>query len=130
MWWVLTAGLWDEMKTYGRFFFFFFFPFFLFFSLFIHTHIYWIQDALNFDPLRFFNQPKPSPFVFTAFQAGPRICLGQNFAYIELKVFLAKVLLHYEFLLKSDADSVTYENALTLPVKNGLLVYTKELRSS
>jgi hypothetical protein len=28
----------------------------------------------------------PNPFVFTAFQAGPRVCMGQQLAYMEMKV--------------------------------------------
>lgn len=30
----------------------------------------WGEDALIFDPVRFLDRPKPSPFVFTAFQVG------------------------------------------------------------
>jgi hypothetical protein len=38
------------------------------------------ENCTEFRPERFLENPKPSPFVFTAFQAGPRICLGQNMA--------------------------------------------------
>jgi hypothetical protein len=43
------------------------------------AHSLW-ENCTEFRPERFLENPKPSPFVFTAFQAGPRICLGQNMA--------------------------------------------------
>lgn len=84
-------------------------------------------DPYNFDPMRFFEKPKPSPFVFTAFQAGPRICLGQNFAIVEMKCFIARLLQHYEFSLRQDPATVTYENSLTLPIKGGLLLAASKI---
>lgn len=38
------------------------------------TEEYW-PDALRFDPDRFLDKPKPSPFLFTAFQVRVRRCL-------------------------------------------------------
>ncbi|KAJ3755884.1 cytochrome P450 [Lentinula raphanica] len=53
--------------------------------------------VLNFDPDRFLDErlPKyltPNPFIFLPFNAGPRICLGQQFAYNETSYFLIKFL--------------------------------------
>jgi cytochrome P450 len=87
----------------------------------------WGDDALDFKPERFFNAPKPSPFIFTAFQAGPRTCLGQNFAMLEMKCVLARLLLCYDFTLAEDPTKVTYENSLTLPIKGGLQVTVTKL---
>ena len=33
----------------------------------------------------------PNPFIFLPFNAGPRICLGQQFAYHEVSTFIAKI---------------------------------------
>ncbi len=66
---------------------------------------------------RFLNASKPNPFVYTAFQAGPRTCLGQSFATLEMRCALARLLLAFEFSLEQPADSVTYESSLTLPIK-------------
>ncbi|KAG2011341.1 cytochrome p450 [Coprinopsis cinerea AmutBmut pab1-1] len=46
----------------------------------------WGPDALEFDPDRFIDERVkkylvPNPFIFIPFNAGPRICLGQQFAY-------------------------------------------------
>mmetsp|Transcript_23969 Transcript_23969/g.40024 ORF Transcript_23969/g.40024 Transcript_23969/m.40024 type:complete len:590 (-) Transcript_23969:403-2172(-) len=87
----------------------------------------WGEDCLEFKPERFVDKPKPSPFVFTAFQAGPRTCLGQNFAMLEMKVTLARLCSAFEFKLMQPADSVTYAMSLTLPIKGGLKVAVKAL---
>lgn len=77
----------------------------------------WGNDAEKFQPDRFIDKPKPSPFVFTAFQAGPRTCLGQNFAMLEMKCVLARLVLCYEFSFAQDPKDITYGNSLTLPMK-------------
>lgn len=45
----------------------------------LYAYSLW-KNCNEFRPERFIEDPKPSPFIFTAFQAGPRICLGQNMA--------------------------------------------------
>ena len=39
------------------------------------------DDPLEFRPDRFVNDMKPNPYKFTAFQAGPRQCLGYYYYY-------------------------------------------------
>ncbi|KAK7445179.1 Protein kinase alk2 [Stygiomarasmius scandens] len=61
----------------------------------------WGPDALEFDPDRFldFRLHKyltPNPFIFVPFNAGPRICLGQQFAYNEASFFLVKLLQNFQ----------------------------------
>ncbi|TFY78271.1 hypothetical protein EWM64_g5740 [Hericium alpestre] len=53
--------------------------------------------ALDFDPDRFLDARlkkylTPNPFIFLPFNAGPRICLGQQFAYNELSFMLVRLL--------------------------------------
>ena len=57
----------------------------------------WGPDAEVFDPDRFLDERLqkylvPNPFIFVPFNAGPRICLGQQFAYNEVSFFLIKLL--------------------------------------
>ncbi|KAF8075855.1 cytochrome P450 [Lyophyllum atratum] len=57
----------------------------------------WGPDALEFDPDRFLDARvhkylTPNPFIFLPFNAGPRICLGQQFAYHETSFLLTRLL--------------------------------------
>ncbi|KZT09729.1 cytochrome P450 [Laetiporus sulphureus 93-53] len=59
-----------------------------------------IHVAQEFDPDRFLDERvtkylTPNPFIFLPFNAGPRICLGQQFAYNEMSFFLIKLLQHF-----------------------------------
>ncbi|KAJ7833278.1 cytochrome P450 monooxygenase pc-3 [Mycena leptocephala] len=70
----------------------------------------WGPDALTFDPDRFLDERAskyltPNPFIFLPFNAGPRICLGQQFAYNEASFFLVRLLQNFsEFSLAPDAQ--------------------------
>ena len=60
----------------------------------------WGPDALEFDPDRFLDDRlhkylTPNPFIFLPFNAGPRICLGQQFAYNESSFFLIRLLQNF-----------------------------------
>ncbi|KAG9121911.1 hypothetical protein FRC07_001943, partial [Ceratobasidium sp. 392] len=58
-------------------------------------------DADEFDPERWIDERlkkyvTPNPFIFLPFNAGPRICLGQQFAYNESSFFLVRLLQRVE----------------------------------
>ncbi|PKA60456.1 Cytochrome P450 704C1 [Apostasia shenzhenica] len=83
----------------------------------------WGHDAEVFRPERWLNvdglfEPK-SPFKFTAFQAGPRICLGKDFAYRQMKIFAATLLYYFKMELSEDR-AVNYRPMLTLQIDGGL----------
>ncbi|KAF7031330.1 hypothetical protein CFC21_042674 [Triticum aestivum] len=84
----------------------------------------WGDDAIVFRPERWLDERgvflPESPFKFTAFQAGPRICLGKEFAYRQMKIFAA-VLLRFFVLALHDKDaSVNYRTMITLYIDQGL----------
>ncbi|KAF1376368.1 hypothetical protein PFLUV_G00210800 [Perca fluviatilis] len=57
------------------------------------------KDPLTFDPDRFHpDAPKPY-YCYFPFALGPRSCLGQNFAQMEAKVVMAKLLQRFDFTL-------------------------------
>ncbi|MCO5596279.1 hypothetical protein L7F22_050340 [Adiantum nelumboides] len=82
----------------------------------------WGTDALEFKPERWLKddvfEPQ-SPFKFSAFQAGPRICLGKDFAFLQMKMTAAILLKYFKFHLVTN-DVVTYKVALTLSMSKAL----------
>lgn len=88
------------------------------------------ENCLEFRPERFIENKKPSPYLFTAFQAGPRTCLGQNMAILEMKCVISRLLHNFSFHLEQDPESVSYVNTLVLPIKGGLKVSVKPRSSA
>ncbi|KAF8522182.1 cytochrome P450 [Hysterangium stoloniferum] len=68
----------------------------------MHRHEgYWGSDANVWDPDRFLDDRMkttvtPNPFIFLPFNAGPRICLGQQFAYHEASFFIVRMLQRFD----------------------------------
>ncbi|KAI0774073.1 cytochrome P450 monooxygenase pc-3 [Fomes fomentarius] len=61
---------------------------------------YWGPTANDFDPDRFLDDRVgkylvPNPFIFLPFNGGPRICLGQQFAYNEMSFFMIRLLQNF-----------------------------------
>ncbi|KAJ7499692.1 cytochrome P450 monooxygenase pc-3 [Mycena latifolia] len=111
----------------------------------------WGPDALDFDPDRFMDERlnkylTPNPYIFLPFNAGPRICLGQQFAYQEASFFLVRLLQKFSaFSLAPDAqpedtkppaswksstlkgrEKITFGASLTMYAKGGLWVRMQE----
>ncbi|BAT88198.1 hypothetical protein VIGAN_05164400 [Vigna angularis var. angularis] len=62
----------------------------------------WGDDAYKFKPERFANGTIGScklPHVYMPFGVGPRVCLGQNLAIVELKMIIALILSKFTFSL-------------------------------
>ncbi|KAH8831094.1 cytochrome P450 [Flagelloscypha sp. PMI_526] len=113
----------------------------------------WGPDALDFDPDRFIDDRLkkyliPNPFIFVPFNAGPRICLGQQFAYHEASYFLVRLLQNFssislapdsqppasrapedwktEKVGRKSREKVKMMSHLTLMMEGGLWVKMKE----
>ncbi|PWA39211.1 cytochrome P450 [Artemisia annua] len=87
------------------------------------SHI-WGDDAEDFKPERWLNdngvfQPE-SPFKFIAFHAGPRICLGRDFSYRQMKIMTIALLHFFQFNLADKTRKVTYKTMFTLHIDGGL----------
>lgn len=55
-----------------------------------------------------------------AWQAGPRICLGKEFAYRQMKIFAAVLLRFFVLALRDEGASVNYRTMITLYIDQGL----------
>ncbi len=72
------------------------------------------EDPDSYRPERFSKEKKKTrhPFAFIPFGGGPRLCIGKQFAMMEMKLILAKMIKRYEVSL---VDDQTVE---TLPLIN------------
>ncbi|KAL9420808.1 hypothetical protein AB3S75_038391 [Citrus x aurantiifolia] len=87
----------------------------------------WGKDCLEFKPERWIKDGQfvsENQFKYAVFNAGPRLCLGKKFAYMQMKMVAASILLRYS--VKVDEDhNVVPKVTTTLYVKNGLMVTLK-----
>ncbi|KAI0791801.1 cytochrome P450 [Abortiporus biennis] len=70
----------------------------------------WGPDAWTFDPERFIDERLNkyllrNPFIFLPFNGGPRICLGQQFAYNEMSFVLIRLLQRFSNLELCQAEA-------------------------
>ena len=83
----------------------------------------WGPDARQFRPERWLTPDGQvrleSPFKFPAFNAGPRLCLGRDLAYLQMKSVVGSVLRRFRLRLVP-GHPVEYCMSLTLFMKHGL----------
>lgn len=72
----------------------------------------------HFNPL-----PSQCTYLSTYAQAGPRICLGQNLAYMQLQYGLALLLLSFHITPIKDHQVAPVQNSVTLPMQDGVRVH-------
>ncbi|XP_057518821.1 cytochrome P450 86A22-like [Amaranthus tricolor] len=93
----------------------------------------WGEDCLEFRPERWLSSDGKKieitdSFKFVSFNAGPRICLGKDLAYLQMKSIAAAVLLRHR-LNVTKGHKVEQKMSLTLFMKNGLVmdVHSRDL---
>ncbi|KAL1490373.1 hypothetical protein ABEB36_013082 [Hypothenemus hampei] len=75
----------------------------------------------DFIPSRFLDQD-PKLFSYLPFSAGPRNCIGQKFAMLELKNALAKILLNFELVPAKPEFRPILSAEAVLKTKNGIRI--------
>lgn len=86
----------------------------------------WGDDCLEFRPERWLSLDGKKFIMhdsnkYVAFNAGPRICLGKDLAYLQMKSVVASVLLRHRLTLVP-GHKVEQKMSLTLFMKHGLMV--------
>ncbi|CAA7027000.1 unnamed protein product [Microthlaspi erraticum] len=86
----------------------------------------WGKDCREFRPERWLRDGRymsESAYKFTAFNGGPRLCVGKDFAYYQMKYVAASLI--YRYRVRVDVKSgqkVEPRMALTMYMKHGLKV--------
>eukprot|EP00026_Physarum_polycephalum_P006107 Phypoly_transcript_06148.p1 GENE.Phypoly_transcript_06148~~Phypoly_transcript_06148.p1 ORF type:complete len:491 (+),score=74.65 Phypoly_transcript_06148:55-1527(+) len=76
----------------------------------------------SFGPFNPAAPPKTTPYSSPVFNAGPRACVGQNFAVLEGVFVLCTLLEEFDFRLTTDEERFM-QNSLTMPMENGLPLF-------
>nr|XP_009760006.1 PREDICTED: beta-amyrin 28-oxidase-like [Nicotiana sylvestris] len=77
-------------------------------------------NATSFDPSRF-EGAGPAPFSYITFGGGPRMCIGKEFARLEMMVFLHIIVRKFRWKLVVPDERIIYDPMATpvegLPIK-------------
>ncbi|XP_008796515.2 cytochrome P450 86B1-like [Phoenix dactylifera] len=84
----------------------------------------WGKDCRDYKPERWLKDGRfmsESAYKFTAFNGGPRLCLGKDFAYYQMKFVAASILYRYHVKVV-ESHPVVPKLALTMYMRYGLKV--------
>lgn len=86
-----------------------------------HRDVRWFSDPLSFRPERWANDfAKTLPrFAYLPFGGGPRVCIGNNFALMEMAIVLAAVLKRYR-LTMPPGQTIDPFPSITLRPRQGM----------
>ncbi|KAJ6634247.1 Cytochrome P450 4d1 [Pseudolycoriella hygida] len=91
----------------------------------INPHIW--DEPRSFKPERFesHNVTNLSPFAYLPFSAGPRNCIGQKYAMLEMKSLISKMLMNFEISLESGFQ-LKVKPEIVLKPSSGIKLRLKE----
>lgn len=79
-------------------------------------------DPLKFDPTRFSEENKS----FVPFSAGPRNCLGQRFAELEMKSVVSKIVRNFKLSIAKENEDLQLVSEFVLRPQNGIKLCAKQ----
>lgn len=86
----------------------------------------WGVDCLEFKPERWLKDKvfvPENPYNVFVFQIGPRVCLGKDFAMLQMKLVAARLLTHFTFSIVENFKPM-YAIYMTMQMKNELPMKT------
>jgi cytochrome P450 len=103
----------------------------LIFPYITHRHPRWWSDPEKFLPERFAaeNSAARIKFAYLPFGAGPRACVGLNFAMTEIQVVLSLIVQRFHLKLACEPKTVLPEPSVTLRPVPGINVKLTKVRS-
>lgn len=85
----------------------------------LHRHPGLWEDAESFQPERFLENNEATRKYYHPFGAGPRMCIGNHFALMEITLILAKMIHNFDFKLYPH-QKIEVQALVTLKPKNGI----------
>jgi cytochrome P450 len=88
----------------------------------VHHDPRWFPDPERFDPERFApgRMEQLPPFAYFPFGGGPRVCVGNTFAQLEMTLVLAAILPKFHLALAPEQGPVVPAQGMSLRPKDGL----------
>ncbi|CAG9864174.1 unnamed protein product [Phyllotreta striolata] len=84
----------------------------------MHRDEDYYPDPEKFDPSRFENPDEKRPYI--SFSAGPRNCIGQKFAWLEMKTIISKIIRNFELLPTNPRHKLVYSAETVLKSITGV----------
>jgi len=95
-----------------------------------HSAKHWSEPAL-FRPERFGKEEMKAqhPYAYIPFGGGPRLCIGNNFAMMEMQLIIASIMIRYK-VLTAEGPPIEMLPLVTLRPKNGIRLRFEKRKNS